>query len=62
MDAFFGSVGGVTAEEPARLVLVGMFVCALIATGMSAYGQYYVTIMPFWAARCIRYPRFGFAV
>lgn len=28
---------------------LGMFVCAIIATGMSAYGQYYVTIMPFWA-------------
>ena len=28
---------------------VGMFGCAIVATGMSGYGQYYITIMPFWA-------------
>jgi hypothetical protein len=28
---------------------LGMFICAIIATGMSGYGQYYVVLMPFWA-------------
>jgi hypothetical protein len=28
---------------------LGMFVCAIAATGMSGYGQYYVVLMPFWA-------------
>ena len=28
---------------------LGIFICALIATSASCYGQYYVIIMPFWA-------------
>ena len=28
---------------------LGMFLCALLATNGSCYGQYYVPIMPFWA-------------
>ena len=31
---------------------LGIFGCAIIATGMSAYGQYYVVLMPFWALLC----------
>ncbi|MGO8764739.1 MAG: ArnT family glycosyltransferase [Limisphaerales bacterium] len=27
----------------------GMLLCALVATGSSAYGQYYIVVMPFWA-------------
>jgi hypothetical protein len=31
---------------------LGIFGCAIIATGMSGYGQYYVVLMPFWALLC----------
>jgi hypothetical protein len=28
---------------------LGMFICAIFATGASTYEQYYITLMPFWA-------------
>jgi hypothetical protein len=28
---------------------IGIFFCALLATGASAYGHYYLIVMPFWA-------------
>jgi hypothetical protein len=28
---------------------LGIFICAIFSTGLSAYGQYYIILMPFWA-------------
>lgn len=35
--------------SPRILFWIGMFVCAVAASGGSVYGQYYIIMMPFWA-------------
>jgi hypothetical protein len=35
--------------KPRIFFWLGMFVCAVVASGTSCYGQYYVIMMPFWA-------------
>lgn len=48
-----GQVVRVLAARWARVWFwVGMFLCALVATNGSCYGQYYVPMMPFWALLC----------
>lgn len=39
----------VLRREPRTLVWLGVFVAAWVTTVASPYGQYYVTVMPFWA-------------
>jgi hypothetical protein len=46
---FFVSGFALVKPKPRVVFWFGMLLCALLATGGSWYGQYYILLMPFWA-------------
>jgi len=46
---FFVPWAGLLLKNRRVWFWLGVFICAVIATSMSAYTQYYVVLMPFWA-------------
>jgi hypothetical protein len=46
---FFFSCAALVNPKPRVGFWFGMLLCAILSTGASWYGQYYILIMPFWA-------------
>ena len=46
---FFLPFAGLLKPHPRLWFWFGVFLCSILATSASAYGQYYIIMMPFWA-------------